>query len=203
MMRKFILGVVLFGSSIHGNAQNNKVDTLTKEELNYEYFSLLNDNKQLKKTINAIDSCNYNHEKFLFCESINISSATTVNSSLKNLDFKLLSAVGDRNTQSVTITFLVANKGLNQKVYIDRFGATAIDVIGNGGSISEISVGSETHFGTLYTNASVRVKLTFNSIMPGMEMFNMVAFKMSSVDENSRVSPVKEQVEVRNVPIIW
>lgn len=202
-MRKFILGVVIFSSSIQGNAQNNKVDTLTKEELKYEYFNLLNDNKQLKSTIKAIDSCNYNHEKYLFCESININTATKVNTTLKNLDFKLLSADGDRNAQSVTITFLVTNKGLNQKVYIDRFGATAIDGIGNGGLISEISVGSETHFGTIYTNVPVRIKLTFNSIMPGTEIFKMVAFKMSSVDVNSQASAIKEQVELRNVLINW
>lgn len=164
---------------------------------------LLNVISEQEQELKAMDSCHYKHEKYLFCEAINNDTTWTVKAPWEFLDIKVLSAVGDRKGQSVILELLFTNTSLNQKVYIDAFGSEAIDAIGNACPLQTINVGSGKHFGTVYTDTPVRVKLIFTGVTPGTEKFNLVGFKMSSINENSRNTPVKQQIEIRNIPVVW
>lgn len=181
------------------NAQNKDLATLTKEQLKQRVIELQNE-------LNSIDSCNYNHEKYLFCEAINNDTTWSVKSPWDFMEFKVLSAIGDRTSQSVTIELLLTNSSLNQNIYIDAFGATAIDNIGRNGSLlrNGVNVQNGQNFRIIHTDVPTRINLTITSVMPGAEKFNLVSFKMSSRNENdSSYGTEKLLVEIRNIPIEW
>lgn len=202
-MKKILFTISLLLGINSGFSQKLDLESMTKEEIGLAVQFLFETIEDQYQQLKEIDSCNYNHEKYLFNEAINNDSTWTVKSPWEFLDIKVLSALGDRKSQSVTIELLLTNSALNQKVYIDAFGSEAIDAIGNACPLQTIMVGSGKHFGTVYTNVPVRVKLIFSGIMPGTDKFNLIGFKMSSIDGNSRNTPVKQQVEIRNVHIQW
>ncbi len=205
-MKKIIFTLCLISGVSSLNAQNREMlDTLSKSEIKmmFDYFS--SEIISLKKTIQSIDSCHYNHEKYLFSEAINADTNSIVKSPWEFLKFNVLSAHGDRTNQSVTVTLLVQNSGLNQKIYIDPFEGTAIDPIGNSAPYAKkgVNLSQGFHSGTIFTNVPQKIELTFVGVLPGTDKFNLVAFKMSSTDVNSSNAPVKKQVEIQNIEIEW
>lgn len=192
-MKKTLTILAVYIVSTAGIAQNNEVQQF-KDTINL-----------LRTQLKTMDSCSFNHEKYVFSEAINNSTDVSFNNPWNFLDFKLISARGDRAGQSVTLELLVTNSSLNQKVYIQEFGAKAIDNLGKSGEVANrsVSIGSEGHNGVLHTNVPVRISITFNSIMPGTEKFNLVSFRMSSVNDSSRTSGKLNNLEIRNIPIEW
>lgn len=202
-MKKILFTLTLLMGANGAFAQNSELEDMTKEELKETCQSFIKLTTDLITELQDIDSCHYTHEKYLFCEAINNDTTWTVKSPWDFLDIKVLSAIGDRKTQSVTIELLLSNSTLNQKIYVDAFGSEAVDAIGKASPLQTINVGSGRHFGTVYTDVPIRVKLIFSGVMPGTEKFNLASFKMSSIDESSRNTPVKQQVEIRNIPLVW
>jgi hypothetical protein len=207
-MKKIIFTIFLISSFSAVKAQSTSYfDTLTNQEKKMAFDYLVELYHKLEKTIKQTDSCHYNHEKYLFCEAINNDTLTTIASPWKFIEFTVISTLGDRVNQSVTLTLLLKNTALNQKIFIESFGSVAIDAIGNSTPLNRngINVLQNSNFGTLFTNTPQKIELTFNGIMPGTEKFNLVGFKMSSIDVNagSLDSPVKKQVEIRDIKIEW
>jgi hypothetical protein len=80
----------------------------------------------------------------------------------------------------------------------------AIDQTGNAHGSTEIQMGvAKSHVGNIYTDVPIKVKFKFESVMPGTELFNLIAFNMSSLPLSSRQTLKKEVVEIRNVLIAW
>lgn len=205
-MKKIIYTLCLISSFSIVNAQNQEMlDTLSKSEIKMMFDHLAHEIIALRKTVQSIDSCHYNHEKYLFSEAIIADTNTIVKSPWDFLKFNVLSAHGDRTNQSVTVTLLVQNSGLNQKVYIDPFEGTAIDPIGNIAPYAKkgVNLSQGFHSGTIFTNVPQKIELTFVGVLPGTDKFNLVAFKMSSTDVSSSNSPIKRQVEIQNIEIEW
>ena len=199
----FTLCFIISLSSV--TAQNQEMlDTLSRSEIKMMIDHLAREVISLRKTILSNDSCYYSHEKYMFCESINADTISTIVSPWSFMNFKLLSAVGDRKKQIVTITLILTNTDLHQKLYIDGYGSEAIDPIGHSSGLEKIQVGSGSHIGTAYTNVPIRIHLTFKGVFLGTDKFNFVALKMSAQNANSTQGITdKNLLEISNVPIKW
>jgi len=203
-MKKIILSLITITLFSAVNAQNTSMlDTMSRENIKLLTRSLVVDIHTLENQIKSIDSCHYNHEKYLFSEALNNDTICSIKSPWDFMDFNFLSAEGDRDRQTVTVTLLLTNTGLHQKLYLDYYRCEAIDAIGNSYLNEKIKVSSGNHTGTAYTNTPIRIELIFKGVMPGTEKFNLIPLHMSSTDASSRGASQKELVEIRNVKIDW
>jgi hypothetical protein len=185
-------------------SQNRVTDTLSAEEVNKLVLSYSKEIQELKSTIRNLDSNAYAYEKIAFCAALNDSASTSIELPWDYYDIKVLSCLGNRDEQSVTLTLIFTQSEVNQKIYIDKFGLQAIDQTGNAHGSTEIQMGvAKSHVGNIYTDVPIKVKFKFESVMPGTELFNLIAFNMSSLPLSSRQTLKKEVVEIRNVLIAW
>lgn len=201
-MKKILFTLSLFIGTSAAFAQNYKLDNMTKEELKVTCEGLINVTNDLLIQLQETDSCKYAHEKYLFCEAVNGGEQVSVKSPWSFIDFKVLSAEGDRAEQTVTVELLLTNSALNQQINIERFSSRAIDAIGNSSVLNTINEGSGNYVETLYTDVPIKVKLTFVGVMPGTELFSHIGFSMSTRNDSGGALE-KGKVEIRNVLVQW
>ena len=203
-MKKIILTLCLISSFSAVKAQElDMIDTMSRDGIKRLTSSLAQEIFMLREQIKSIDSCHYNHEKYKFSEAINNDTNTVIKSPWDFMKFNMLSAEGNRDEQTVTVTLLLTNSGLHQKLYLDSYNCEAIDALGNSSVNQKVKVGSGNHTGTAYTNMPVRIQLIFKGVMPGTEKFNFIALHMSSTDANARGAADKKRIEISNVQINW
>lgn len=193
-MKKILLTLIIIICANGAFAQE-----FSKEQLEKIVDDLLTE-------IISMDSCHYSEEKIRFCEAINNDTTWSVDDPWEFIDIKVLGAIGDRKEQNVTVELLLTNTGFNQNFYIDVRSIEGVDAIGNSSytNLSGLNVGRSDSSGKLYANVPLKVEITLRGIMPGTEKFNVLAFMMGTSNaQDNNYSPKTEQVEIRNIPIVW
>jgi hypothetical protein len=135
---------------------------------------------------------------------------TVVKSFSPNYEVKLLSAEGQSEDQTVTLTFLVSHKLVHQVICIHPFpaDAKAYDPSGNEYSPKSGSIGNndDSFMGgvcnTIPTNVPVKATIQFKQILSGVETMNYVRLKVSfyAKDGGNREEGF---IELYNVNIKW
>ncbi len=141
------------------------------------------------------------------------------NASLEKMDIKsfadgynveLLSCKGDKNKQTVTLTFRITQNGVHKEVsvYSDSNDTEAYDAEGNEYKAKEVSVGANVS--TFYsaknkipTGVPVKSTLTFHKILPSVKRLSYVNIVVKYGDYDDYYNKTKGNIEIRNLDIDW
>lgn len=186
-MKKTILLLSLSAFSIAGTAQTS-VETLKKDLAKSK-----SENQTLK------DENNFLKEKLNLCTALSSDTVIEIKSFSPIYTIQVASCKGDRNSQTVTIELLITQNSLNKKLSIHTFDSRATDALGNQLKFNDPN--SYSYY-TVYTDTPLRVKLTVKNVMPGTDMFSLIALRMAS-DEMDK-NPMNFQLtEIKNLKITW
>lgn len=140
-------------------------------------------------------------------------NSTKIKSFNSNFDTKLISADGDINDQTVTLTFLVSHKIVHQEVCFNGNEASKLyDFDGNEYNAKEVSVGnagrngifSNSSCNKIPTNIPVKVKAVFNKILPSVKEFSYSEIKVGyKAFDNNDYNYSYGNLEVNNIKVNW
>lgn len=150
-------------------------------------------------------------EKLLANSTADFSENTTkIKSFSSNFDVKLLSAEGDINNQTVTLTFLISHKLVHQEVCFNGSKDSKLyDFNGNEYNAKLVSVGSATERIWSYacnkipTNIPVKAVVIFNKILPENKEFSYSEIKVGYKSFDSYDSHSYGNLEVNNINVNW
>ncbi len=127
-------------------------------------------------------------------------------------ELTLLSCKGNKNSQTVTITFRVKQEGVHKelKVYstesFTQYGAEAYDAEGTEYNAKEVSVGSNSstysESNKIPTSIPIKFSLTFHKVLPKVTEFSYITIPVSfgDYDDYKREGGA---IEIRNLKIDW
>lgn len=149
--------------------------------------------------------------KLLTSSSADFSENTPkIKSFSPSFEIKLLSAEGDINNQTVTLTFLISHKLVHQEVCFNGNSDSKLyDFNGNEYNAKHISVGSETERFLSYvcnkipTNIPVKATVIFNKILPENKEFSYSEIKVGYKPFDSYDSYSYGNLEVNNIEVTW
>lgn len=115
--------------------------------------------------------------------------------------FKLVSAVGDKKNQTVTITLSFTNKVANKAQFNTNVrSCTSTD--GDEFVLKSGMVGTQGGSVTLFTDAPLKGTYTFSGILPKVTVIKLMAVPYTYTNQaTSRYE--QGQVEFRNIVVIW
>lgn len=173
------------------------------------YRILIQLNDALKSREIISNSKEYN-DKFLENTTADINSDKTIIKSFDS-EFKLqlVSCVGNKNDQTVTVNLLVSHKLPHQKI---SFGTTTgdnnlvYDFSGNSYPLKSVIFGSSNqlavHGGKLPTNVPVNISLTYKQILPEIKELSFLTSNFSfGAFDGYRLE--KGVLEISNLKIDW
>lgn len=119
---------------------------------------------------------------------------TTINSD--NIEFKLLKAEGNKQSQTVTFTLVLTTKAANW--YINSLVKSIIDINGNEYKLKSHTIGAK-NYGSIELNTSVPIKCTytFEGVLPSVKIIKLFKF------EYSHKAGERFYVEFRDITIDW
>jgi len=79
----------------------------------------------------------------------------------ENIDFALIKAEGNKNSDKITLQFVLTNKGADKEFQFA--GASAIDVEGNEIKAGNINIGSSGIRGKLFSNTAIKAIIEFKT----------------------------------------
>lgn len=137
--------------------------------------------------------------------------STKLKSFSSNFNVKLISAEGDINQQTVTLTFLISHKLIHQEVCFNGDEKSKLyDFNGNEHNGKEISVGTATRgvlsnyaCNKIPTNIPVKAKVVFNQILPSTKEFSYAEIKVGYKAFDSYDSYQYGNIEVNNIKVDW
>lgn len=186
-MKKTILILCLSAFSFIGIAQTS-VESLKKD-----LSTSKSENQKLK------DENKFLTEKLNLCTTLSTDTVTEIKSFSPIFTIQVASCIGDRNSQTVSIELIISQNSLNKKFTIHNFDSRATDALGNQLRFNDPN--SYSYY-TVYTDTPLRVRLTVKNVMPGTDMFSLIAIRMAS-DEMDK-NPMNFQLtEIRNLKITW
>jgi len=175
---------------------------MTKTQVESIAITAILEIKKLEAEIKSIDSCKYAQEKIIYCEAMNYDTITIVKSPWDFYSFKVLSCEGNRVQQTVKLIIVVEQSSLNQKATVHLIGCRAIDRIGVVCPIKR-DIFTSAGIDVVYTNIPVQMTLTIEGVMPGTDIFSLVAINMKTQSVTQKGNAELETVELRNIPIKW
>lgn len=143
-------------------------------------------------------------------------NSTKIKSFNSNFDVKLVSADGDVNQQTVTLTFLISHKLIHQEVCFNgnehsklydfngnEYNGKKISV-GNAGMSKSIFGGADYSCSKIPTNIPVKGKVIFNKILPTVKEFSYSDIKVGyrPFDSDS-YEYTYGNIEVNNIKVDW
>ena len=189
-MKKCLLFLALLAATSFGYAQTS-VETLKKDLAKSK-----TENQKLK------DENNFLNEKLNLCNTLANDTVTQISSFSGMYNIQVASCKGDRVSQSVAIDLIITQSSLNQKFTIHYYESSATDGLGNQVSITDDYNNRNYGFYTVFTETPLRIKLIVKNVMPGTDMFSLIALKMAT--DNMDKNPVNFQLtEIRNLKITW
>lgn len=118
-----------------------------------------------------------------------------------DIDFRLVSAIGDKKNQTVTIAISFTNKVANKARFnTDVRSCTSTD--GDEFVLKSGMVGTQGGSVTLFTDAPLKGTYTFGGILPKVTVIKLMAIPYTYTNQaTSRYE--QGQVEFRNIAVIW
>lgn len=147
---------------------------------------------------------------------INQISNATVHPFTDKIKVNYISAIGDKNNQTVTINLNITNPTLpNQTVTllsnyaegIKLLNVSAIDEIGNGYKAIDAKFGANNGFhtsNTLSTGGSpIMISITYANILPDVKKLSVVNFFLQSQNLLLGDNRIQGLIEIKNIIIDW
>ena len=141
--------------------------------------------------------------------------STKLKSFSSNFNVKLISAEGDINQQTVTLTFLISHKLIHQEVCFNggeysklydfngnEYNGKEISV-GNAGITKPIFGGADYSCSKIPTNIPVKGKVIFNKVLPSVKEFSYAEIKVGYKAFDSNDSYQYGNIEVNNIKVDW
>ncbi|MBS9768724.1 MAG: hypothetical protein KGV44_14470 [Flavobacteriaceae bacterium] len=124
-------------------------------------------------------------------------------------ELELLSCKGNKNSQTVTITFRVKQEGVHKKieVFSSYHHTQAYDTNGTEYNAKEVAVGSNLQSGyssynKIPTGIPIQFSLTFHKILPKVQEFSFLNIFIKYGDYEGYYDK-KGSIEIRNLKIDW
>lgn len=186
MKKTFLLFALLAATSL-GHAQTS-VETLKKD-----LATSKTENQKLK------DENNFLNEKLNLCNALTNDTVTQVKSFSDLYSVRVASCKGDRVSQTVKIDLMLNHKTVNQKLSVNYFYSNVVNSLGEQ---LKLDYNYSADYYNVYTNIPTRISITVKNVLPGTDMFSMLALQMSTcpIDE-AKYNP--EFTEIRNLKIVW
>ncbi|POS02286.1 hypothetical protein Q361_1045 [Flavobacterium croceum DSM 17960] len=174
------------------------------------YRILIQLNEALKSREIISNSKEYN-DKFLENTTADINSDKTIIKSF-NSDYKLqlVSCIGNKNDQTVTVNLLVSHKLPHQSIsfghYVGDGNNLVYDFSGNFYPLKSVKFGSSSQLGIyngkLPTNVPINISLTYKQILPEVKELSFLTsnFSFGAFDDYHKENGV---LEISNLKIDW
>lgn len=181
-MKTVLLTIIFTGISLINLSQTN-IDAIKKENL-----QLKDENKFLKK-------------KLEFCTGIN-DTLLTIKPFSSTYDIKVVSCKGDRSNQSVEIEIVLSHQKINQQLSFDLQNSRIVDNIGTSYSVKIPNFYSSSGNYDVFMDTPLKITYIVSNVLPGTEMFKIIALKMNSNTIGQYSSP-DLYTEIKNLRIVW
>lgn len=162
----------------------------TIEELQEEIENLNNELNFYKSTVEqckAVDS---------------LKTIVEISSFHADYDFKFVSAEGNKNDQSVLVTFLVNHSLVNQQLSMNNninHGNAAYDINGN---VYEISINNQ--FPVIPFETSVKVQVKIYNVLPGTTRLEKLMIQMKTENNSGkRMNNLPKSTVFNNIIVNW
>jgi hypothetical protein len=201
-MKALILPLLVTFTNVVYCQTSASVDALKKENI------------QLKSQVKRLsDDTTFLRAKLKYFEKLNEPKTFEIKGISNSIDIAVLSCLGDKNNQTVTVAFVITHKILHQTICIatDRNNVKAYDEIGNELPVGTADIGTNSQgdiFGDgrcnkIPTEVPVKGFATFRNVMPGTDLikFLTVAFKYRNFDSDGDYT--YGNLEIRNLRIHW
>lgn len=138
----------------------------------------------------------------------NIDSLTITQFSSK-INTKFISAIGNKDQQTITINLLLNHKSVHQVVRLIIGDQSAYDDEGNEYKASNMAIGSNSNQydvrNKIPTDVPVKISVTFNKILPNVKSLRYVSIKIYYDEEaDGRFNLQNEgNLEIKNLKINW
>lgn len=177
-MSKYVLLVAAFLTvSVTVRAQNCDALKLENGRLKFEIAKLRNEaaGKRLDATLTQTQSGN-------------------------DIDFKLINAVGDKKSQTVTVVVRFTNKTANKTDFSTQI-RSCTSVEGEEFTLKTGMVGKDNSGKTLFTDAPLMGTYVFAGILPKVNLIKVLPVPYGYTAPNSRYE--QGQIVFRDIPIEW
>ena len=114
----------------------------------------------------------------------------------------MISCKGDKSSQSVEIEIVVNHQKVNQQLTFDLKNSRIIDNIGNSYSMKIPNFYSSGGSYDVFTDTPLKITYIVSNVLPGTEMFKMIALKMNTNTIGQYSSP-DLFTEIKNLRILW
>lgn len=129
-----------------------------------------------------------------------ISEVSEKSQTANEIYFKVVSAVGNRKDQTVTVTLRITNKDANKATFNTNVRSCTSDE-GDVFTLRSSAVGAGANI-TLFTDAPVKATYTFAGILPKISSIKLLAVPFGYINQASN-SYEQGQIELRDISIIW
>jgi hypothetical protein len=164
--------------------------------------------EQLKKDLAASkienqkskDEINFLNEKLNFYTAITSDTASEIKSFSSLYSIKVVSCMGDRNSQTIIIDLLLEHNSTNQSLAFNIKESKAVNSIGQEYKLN--NPGISTNYYSVFSNTPQRLTVVLNNVVPGTDMLSLLALKMATRDINATAYKF-DFTEIRNLKIVW
>ena len=176
----------------------------TIEQLKQENAALKKQTDKLKATNNAlIQDTTFLHSQLKTCQLYNLSNPLDIKCSLSPYKITFIESKGNRQSQSVEVTILIENTGVNQRAGINSYyGDQSCQLIDSQGNVM---LGSNYRDYTglqIPTNTPYKIKLKFDNILPGTDFMSTLTLQMES--SNQDLSNMRYGIiTIKNIKTTW
>ena len=124
-----------------------------------------------------------------------------------NIDVKILSVVGDKKAQTVTVNLLISHKLVHQNVCLDNSRINAFDYEGNEYYSKAVAVGNaksgDFSCNTIPTEVPVKSYIVFKQILPSVKGLKFAAARVGFGPADSWSSELFANLELSDLVIDW
>jgi|GEM_PF-6460150 len=198
---KLILICIISAPSLLSQAQTQaQIDKLKNDNalLKNQIKNLQQDTTYLKQTINT-------------CDLLKHSNEIVVKNNNPNYTFEYLECTGDRNMQTVTITFMISQNLVHQNfTFSDKYNILkSYDNLGNTFAFKSTTfpIKEDMNGDNVQIPTGVRIKgsLVFSNVLPSTEQITSMLFYFftTNLDGGFYDYTKPYSVEFKNMPIKW
>lgn len=147
-----------------------------------------------------------------FCKALERSDKLEIKGISNDIQIRILSCLGDNNTQMVKIEFVVSHKLVNQEVCVaaDKKNIKAYDRVGNEIAVKagDIGINAEGLFtparcNKVPTDVPVKGNIILSSVLPSTNMVGFLSVGFKYRNHQSNTEYTYGTLEIKNLEIKW